>query len=453
MKKTILFGVATATLISCQSYQPVELKPQDILSEIESQRNKKIDLETFTFAQAASAMDTNNLRLQQIRQQYKGLQEVANLKTPLANPTITAGPAKGSRLEDTTSSSTQAFIGIAFNIPLGPRLRRNDELNELIALRAYNEQVLNHRQLYFELREAYVSYSLSQKAIKLQNKIEKTLETTANATKKLFDFGSTSKLSLTEVKLQQGEISLEKLDQIMQSKEYLAELSNLLVIDEGILENLQLEILNSVDQNIEFQKLKQQFILNNPSLARAEMAFHLVDAELRLELAKQYPDLSVGFDADQEVGERKRTYAIPFSVELPIFDRNQQAIALSLSQREQKLITYKETMNSKISELKKIYQQQMLASQKLDILQDVLMPLSKSNLNDAKRAMELGTIDALRYMDMIKDHQKMQLQVVAHEIEHWQIKIQLEMLCGFPLSSNNQADINTLEIKKMELSK
>jgi outer membrane protein TolC len=453
MKNSLLFCAAITTFISCQTYRPVELEPQEILNEIEAQRSSQREQKELTFVQAAKAMDQNNLRLQQIRQRYKGLQEVADIKTPLANPTITAGPAKGSRLEDSTSSSTQPFVGIAFNIPLGPRLRRNDELNELNALAAYNEQVLSHRELYFNLREAYVSFSLAQKALRLQKNIEATLQTTERATKKLFDLGSTSKLSLTEVKLLQGELKLDTFDQISQSKQSLAELSSLLVMDEAILEQLDLERLELPKENTKLNILKESFILNNPDLARAEMQFHLADAKLRLDLAKQYPDLSVGFDAEQEVGERKRTYAIPFSVELPIFDRNQQSIALSESEREEMLLNYKDILNSKITELTKSYQQQSLAQRKLKIIREALLPLSKSNLEDAKRALELGTINALRYMDMIKDHQELQLQEVQLEIDAWKKTIQIERISGVPLGENMISETDSLAIKKMELKK
>ena len=98
MKKTLLVGAAFASFISCQTYEPVELKPQEILNEIETQRSQELDLDEFTFAEAAKTMDENILRLQQIRQKYQGLQKVADIKTPWPNPSLTAGPAKGSRL-------------------------------------------------------------------------------------------------------------------------------------------------------------------------------------------------------------------------------------------------------------------------------------------------------------------------------------------------------------------
>jgi outer membrane protein TolC len=453
MKKTILVGAAFASFISCQTYEPVELNPKEILNEIEAQRSQELDLDEFTFAQAAKTMDENNLRLQQIRQKYQGLQKVADIKTPWPNPSLTAGPAKGSRLEDTSASSTQGFVGIAFNIPLGPRLRRNDELNELAALAAYNEQVLSHRELYFNLREAYISFSLSQKAIRLQKKIESTLKTTAQATKKLFDLGSTSKLSLTEVQLQQGELTLAQFDQVSQSKQSLAELSSLLVIDEDQLNKVKLKKIDLPREQVELNLLKTSFILNNPELARAEMDFHIADANLRLELAKQYPDLNVGFDAEQEVGERKRTYSVPLSIDLPIFDRNQQSIAISESERKEALLAYKDLLNDKLTELKKLYQQQAFAKRKLKVINEALMPLSKANLNDAKKALELGTIDALRYMDMIKDHQELQFQQVQLEIEAWQSTIKVEKLCGVPLDQELAPNIKNLKLQKMELKK
>ena len=452
MKKTISLATSLLLMASCQSYKEMELAPDPILQELEAQRAQILSPE-FSFTQAAQVMEKNNLQLKQLKSNYKNLQKVADLKTPWPNPEITAGPAFSSDSGISNTGSAYPFIGIGFSIPLGPRLRRNDDLNRLRALESFNEQVLAHRQLYFKLKQAWVDFALNQSLKKSQEEISRTLELTAKTAKQLLEVGTATRLGVNGIKIRQAELRLKKIDQLIRSREALAQLSELLVVDAEQFSKLQVAELVPADHAFSLKELKQKLIKNNPNLARTEMSFHKADAQLRLELARQYPDLKVGFDFEEEVNDDTNTLSFPFSIELPLFDRNQQAIQASLGQRESALSSYRQELNQKLSQLSMLNRQHELAKQKLEHVQQVLLPLSRMQLKDARQSLEIGSINILRYLDLLTDSLQVELQARELHRESWHYFTQLQKLIGLPLQSSDSSSFPSSSTLSIEVTK
>ncbi|MCJ8332220.1 MAG: TolC family protein [Lentisphaeria bacterium] len=168
-------------------------------------------------------------------------------------------------------------------------------------------------------------------------------------------------------------------------------------------------------------------------LARSEMDFHISDAKLRLELAKQYPDLKIGFISEDDEGEKENTLSIPFSIELPVFGRNKQSIAMAFSQRRVKVSAYMEKLNYLISRLETLHAQYLLCFQKLRLHQRRLLPLAQKNTKDAEKSLKLGAMRPLRYLDLLADLQKKNFEKVQLETKCWQKLLEIESLIGLPL--------------------
>ena len=66
---------------------------------------------------------------------------------------------------------------------------------------------------------------------------------------------------------------------------------------------------------------------NHPELARLRARYEAAEAALRLEISKQFPDLRIGPSAAGDSGDKKTVLGLALGIALPIFDRNQQAIA------------------------------------------------------------------------------------------------------------------------------
>ncbi|MDD7984351.1 TolC family protein [Lentisphaera marina] len=437
MNKSTYLGLSTLLLASCQSYKKLELTPDSALSQLEQQRTQDLP-DSFSFHDAVKLMDKNNLELQQIRKEYETLQQVADIGTPWPNPVITAGPAFGSESGLSDTGSAYPFVGIGFSIPLGPRLRRNDDLNRLKALKAYNEQVLTHRQLFFDLKQAWVNFSLDSKFQLIQEKMTKSLELTTRTAEQLQELGSSTRLGVNGIKLRQADLQLQKLEQGISSSESVESLSRLLVVDEEQVLKLNVADLAEATHRFSLVELKGILLTNNPDLARTEMDFQLKDAELRLELAKQYPDLEFGFDAEEEVGETTNTFSFPFSLELPLFDRNQQAIKASTGARDTALTEYNKQLNNQLTRLAKLFKQHSLAQQKVKFLESKVLPLSRSQIKDARTSLKIGAIDVLRYLDILNESLQVELQHSELKRQAWRYFLELQSLVGQPLNEENE---------------
>ena len=464
MKTQDIARYITALLIvfffpGCQTYTSLELAPERILDELEMQRSRKvISGKIFDFSQAARIMSQNNLTLKALEESYKRRKMIAELKTAWPNPSLEIGAAFGSNLDaPTLESSTQPFISLGFSFPLGPRLRKNDDLDKLLAIQAYNQLIIKHRTLYFQLREAFINYSLSRQLLEAQERINKTLILTRKTTEKLVELGSSTKLGLTILDIQHINLDIQTLQQKIDIETDLRKLSSLLMTQVSDFTALPIQTLPDINRkNPLLEKplvqLKRQLLHNNLRLAEIEMTFHITDAELLLELSKQYPDLTIGLGIDNEVGEKKRNYILPFSLNLPLFDRNQKGIAQALRKRRLKLAQYKTELSELITRLEEEYRKFILNRKKLALFVNQLMPLAEKNLQDAQKALSLGSINILRYFDFVVTYQQSIRKKLLLEQESWAQLIKLEMLTGHPFLNLKSQELNPLktELKKIK---
>lgn len=448
-----LSGLLIALLFqSCQSYQALDLDPEQILKEVEESR-KTPPQSSMDFTQAAKLMSEKNHSLKLLQLEYQKHQKIADLKTPLPNPVLEFGPAFGSRLEDTTASSTQPFIGIGFSIPLGPRLARQDDVNKSRAMQAYNNTVLEHRKLYFELRKAYIDLMLTQEKVEVLNKVETTLELTKKITAKLVDVGTSTKIDVSQVNIELAQIKIQKLEietELNLARGKLAELTGISIHS---LTNTRVKKLALKNVDVKEEELKRVLMDNNHNLARQEMQFHLADIQLKLELSKQYPDLNIGASYEQDVGEKKRVLSLPFSIALPVFDRNQQSIAGSFSERNLQLERYKKVLFIELNKLEISNFHFKKSQEKLNLLEKEVLPLSKENLKDAQKALRFGSIGVLRYLDLLKSSEAIEFDAVEQKRHIWRELLKIEKTIGLPLVNLSDEGLKNLKTQTKKMVK
>ena len=417
-------------LFACQSYKALDLKPIEIIKEVEESREFSSN-KTFNFDMAAKLMSEKNRSLKVLRLKYEKFKSIAAVKTPLPNPSVEFGPSFGSNLAEKTASSAQPFVSIGFSIPLGPRLARNDDVNQARELEAYNNYVIEHRKLFFKLRRAYSRVYFAQSLGEEYRKIEATLNISKNVTMKLIKMGSATRLALSQAKLQISQLKVNRLTIKAELDTALGALTSLINVDTGSLSRYKIELFDVV--SMDTTKLKLLLLDNNMDLAVHEMAFHIADGELKLALAEQYPDLNIGFSGENEVGEKKRTFSLPFSIELPLFDKNEQAISAAFSTRQIRLEEYKESLAGCLAQLEQGIVQYENAQAKERLIKNEIVPLSKKTNEDAEKSLKLGSINVLRYLDFVVQNQEYQIDLIESQKEFWEKRLCLEEISGAPL--------------------
>jgi len=407
-----LFGAALVGA-GCQSYEPHPLVPLEILGEVERARDL-LDVDVADggdadrgltdrgFVRAAQWMAAFGPALKEARAAFDRAQAVAGIDTPWPNPTIGAGPAVGSRLDPGGSSRrVQPLVEFGFAIPLSGRLGYTDDLNQVIAESAHVKLVARHRRSYLELRALYADWVLARRNVSVQNEILESARRSLALTGRLIDAGGATALDLGLMELEVARRGMMLIDTRAEEVTIEERLSSLIGVSFEQLQKVFHETLPVLDapipQRAEAQKI---LVANHPDLAELRAAYEVAEKELRLEIAKQYPDLELGPFFEGDPGERKKAWGLTIGITIPIFDRNEQAIAAAEKERDSIRTAYEATLNRQLAALESALARYDLAREKSALLETVIVPRAKNNLEVALQSIKAAAIDSLKYLDV-----------------------------------------------------
>lgn len=425
-------------LTGCVSYEEKPLTPEEIIGQVETSRSKVMlaNGETFTFSKAATWMSENSPVLKQLQAEYATVQSVADIDTPWPNPSLEAGQNIGSKLEPGAVNKTVPFVGLGFTIPISGRLGRQDDLNKVRAKQAFFEVNISHRELYLNLRKQYVNLYLANRRKVVQQEIYDASSQIAKLTKTLQAAGATTALDVGMMNLEASQAQLDLLRVNEDSAAVFAQLSSLIGVDANQLSNIPQNALPSIVRKPpSYSELKKMLILNQPDLVRLRTEYDVAERKLRLEVSKQYPDITFGGSQETEVGEKTQILGLSIGIDIPIFDRNQQGVAEAGKYREEVRQKYITQAHKVLAELGRALKAVDLSEQRKKLLKDVLVPQSKNNLKIAEQSLKSGGIDALKYLDVKRGQQNVLKEVMNVENDLWKAWIDLEQAVGYPLIS------------------
>jgi len=182
-----------------------------------------------------------------------------------------------------------------------------------------------------------------------------------------------------------------------------------------------------------YEQLRERLILNHTELARLRAQYDAVEGALRLEISKQLPDLQIGPNWENEVGERKTVIGLTLGIEIPLFDRNQQGIAEAKKKREEIRSKYEAEAKRTLAELERAHRDLELARRNTALLRGKILPLARNNVALARRTLEAGSADALRLLDAERSEREVHVEALAAELDECRAWIALEQAVGVPL--------------------
>jgi cobalt-zinc-cadmium efflux system outer membrane protein len=184
------------------------------------------------------------------------------------------------------------------------------------------------RSSLLNLYTAIQTDSVLKGELAVQEEIVRSLE-------KRLNYGDISRPELTQARISLDKTRLlvdETKKQIAQDRVRLAEAIGLPV-----------DALDGVDISFDFvqefpnellpQEVQKQSLLNRPDILSALSQYEATQSTLRLEIAKQYPNIVIGPGYEFDQGENKWSIGISFS--LPILNQNQGPIAEAEARRKE----------------------------------------------------------------------------------------------------------------------
>lgn len=180
----------------------------------------------------------------------------------------------------------------------------------------------------------------------------------------------------------------------------------------------------------------------NPTLQRLEDEYEVAEQRLHLEIRKQYPDLTIGPQYEDDQGQSRIGFvgAIP----LPIINGNRQGIAVARAERELARAAHE-------TECEQIMGRLAAARIRLGALQEdrrylatEMAPLVDRQLADARRLLELGEGGGLVLLESLTRSHESKLQLIAIQLDEALASAEIEHLIGPPSIPSTPTDTNPI---------
>lgn len=435
--------VFLVSLSGCMKYSPAPLVPEEVVQRVENSRQQPdadstkaavSSPQSFDFPRAVQWTATYGPALKEARAEFETARALAKVKTPLPNPALEIGPHYGFGPDVAKLYRVQPFGSIGFTIPTAGKRGKQDELNRVRAELLFIQMQAKHRELYLGLRRLYSRWILTRQRLEAKRKIAESAEKSAAVGKKLGQSGFATALDLGLLELEAARIQTEALDAERELAAVEGEMSETIGVNAGRFLAPPEPALPSIPETTrEIGELREIMVANHPELARLRAQYQVAEAELRLEIAKQYPDFHFGPSFERETGEKKTVLGLTLGIDLPLFDRNQQGIASSEKHREEVRSKYEAAANRALAALEKTWRSIQLVSEKLKLLKNTLLPKANANIDLARKSLETGATDALRFLETERGQRAVLIEALETELSVREAWVELEQAVGLPL--------------------
>ncbi len=408
----------------CQAYQPMPLDP---LAHIEALRARTTgDEQVARYAaamaqqaqvvQAYDATDGLNLwEAEAVALFFNPRLRLARLEAGVALATAeNAGQWQDPELSVEggwilSSIAQPWFVGaeIHFTIPLSGRPGVERDLAFARHRAALREVVTQEWQVLAELRQAWRALESLREQQRLTAEYGQELDELLQRADALYQAGGISVLDrrLVEIERAARRSDLIAIGHRVQRAE--SEVKELL----GLHPDAPLLLTVGAPQPPELPPNAEDLLLqNHVGIAKRRAEYDTAEQELRLEIRKQFPDLSIGPGYELEEGQSR--ISLGFGIPIPIINLNREGIARATAARLASRAAYEAELEAALHRLARALQGAAQANELLAHVQTEVAPLADQQFQDAEAMAEAGDFDALRQLEALKRRHETRLQVL-----------------------------------------
>jgi cobalt-zinc-cadmium efflux system outer membrane protein len=341
--KASSLSVLFVLIFGCVTFQSEPLSPQKTALTFESRTLDNVKLKEFLERNLCREITPWPLRsldfatLTLIAFYYHPDLDVARARWGIARAgVITAGESPNPRATFTPEYATHSpagvspwILGFILDIPIetagkrGYRIAQAKHLSTAARLNIATTAWHIRSRLRTSFLDLYIemqSESILKRQLTVQEQIVRLLD-------KRLAYGEISRPVVTQahLSLDQTHLSAEEAQkQIAQDRARLAEALGLPSRAlQGI--DLSFDFLDKVPKELPSEDVQREALLNRPDLLSALSEYEAAQSALQLEIAKQYPNITIGPGYKYDQGENK--WSIGISLSLPILNQNQGPIA------------------------------------------------------------------------------------------------------------------------------
>ncbi len=414
LKRTLrtffILSLTTASLIGCATYKPKPLSPTETASSIQ---NRTLDnpglreyiqgkLNSQGISGPSGPWDFEMLTL--VAFYYHPDLDVARAKWGTAkgaivtagqrpNPTLTVTP----QYTINPPKGTQPWIvDVLLEFPIETAGKRRSRIVQAkhLSEAARMDLATAAWKVRSRLRTSLVNLFAAEQTVKLQERQLAIQADLVRLTEKRLKVGEVSQPDLLQVRLALDQARLSLSDAKKKRTETLSDTAIALGLTANALNeiSISLDFLESPPHVLPAEELRQKALLNRPDILSNLSKYAASESALRLEIAKQYPDLNIGPNYLFDQGQHKPGVGI--SLTLPIMNQNQGPIAEAMARREEAAATFLSLQTQVIGEIDRSSAGYQAALQKLEAA-DSLLSEKKRQLQSTQAMFNAGEVDRL----------------------------------------------------------
>jgi len=386
-----------------------------------------------TLNQALNLAITYNPELSAYLADINAKQGLALQASLLPNPQLQASASNFGNSKFKGFDGKVITLGLSQLIELGgkrPARSKAAQLDQQLAIRRYENKRLT---LMAQTAEAFIRLLAAQKNVELQQNLLKLSKNVAHIADVQVSVGNVSPLQATKarISLSSAQIALRQAQrQLQNSRKQLAVFwgnsSPHFSLATGRLEQTQAlpelsTLLKQLDNNLD---LKQSLTEINKRRANIDV-----------EKSKAIPDVTLNISGNNYVNRDDYNINAGFSIELPVFDRNQGNIQSATHGLAQANAQYSATLARIQTELKNSYQALNTAWQELHILKDDVIPNAEQAFKSAQKGYQVGEFNFLTVLDAQRTLFRVKSQYLNALTAYHLNSIRIEKLLGHQLES------------------
>ncbi|QAY86182.1 TolC family protein [Pseudomonas arsenicoxydans] len=397
------FITVVVLLTGCASYQPQPLAPQKMMAAYEERSLTNPELQRFIAAHYPNTTvlwDLNTLtlaanyyspELDAVRARFASGEAATETAKQRPNPSLSLP------LQYADQPIKPWTYGLALDIPIetfgkrGYRVAQAQQLSDAARLNIGQTawQIRSHlRSALLDFYAASQHHAIIERQADIQQNIVTMLQ-------KQLSLGSTStfELSQEQIILERDRSDLANSEKLMLDAKTL--IAQTISIPLRALESIKIDLrdFDHLAPPIPDNTVRRQTILNRTDILGALAEYEASQAALQLEVARQYPNLSLGLGYSFDQGVNKYSVT-PAGITLPLFNRNEGPIAEAEAHRKEAAIHVEKLQDQAINQTDSALQHYHLAKENLALIDTQVVTRTAAFQAD-QRSFDLGAIDRL----------------------------------------------------------
>lgn len=326
---------------------------------------------------------------------------------------------EATRLLENASSSSNPWdsrIGLGFVIPVSGRLGVEKDLAEAEAQEARAMYLVAQREKLQELRQTWLEFSEASAAAGLLESYLEDLREIVALSQRLAEQGVIPRTEARLLRIEQLEREAEHRDLL--ARQDLLRRDALLLI--GVPATIAVELLPTLESPQSMEADERLLIEQHPALAALKLRLASAEQAFRLEVRRQYPDLSLG-----PIGaEEDDLWRLGFGVSLPlaVWNKNAQGLAEAEAARDVVRVEYEAALVGALAEVDQLRSRVTASEERLRFLRDELTPVVAEQIAETRRLAELGSLDMLLLREALSMNYETSVRLLSAECERAELR-------------------------------